>query len=181
MLAPDSPARIDIATDMAIPLISREGFGAVTPAAVARSARCSRQAVHQWFGDQHALRRAVAGRFAARWSRWLTIRTGSHGLPGLLLECDDVGSWCRVWLAMVELAARDEAVGDLVTSLRVREREAVRGALPPSVPVGEAHALLEGLRVQLCHHRPALDFEAACALVDHWLGGAAADGGSSLA
>ncbi|HYH33569.1 MAG TPA: TetR/AcrR family transcriptional regulator [Nocardioides sp.] len=179
MLTPDSAARVDMATDLAIPIVAAEGFASVTPRAIAEKAGCSRQAVHQWFGDQEGLRRVVARRFTGRWCRWAQIRAGKYGVRGLLPDSDDVLSWCRVWLGLVELGARDRAVGDLVASIRRCEQDAVAAALTRSSPSGPLRrpwperalqALVEGLRLQLCHaDLAAPGFEGACEVLDHAL------------
>jgi len=170
ILTPYSSARIDLATDMAIPIVAHGGLTSLTPAAVARAAGCTRQAVHHWFGDQQRLREAVAGRFTARWTRWAELRVHDGGPAALLPECDAVLTWTRVWLAPVEAAPRHAAIAELVAGCHVHEgaslqrgieavirlRHDVDVTVLPAVVTG-VHAMVNGLRMQLVGAANELD------------------------
>ncbi|HEX6148340.1 TetR family transcriptional regulator C-terminal domain-containing protein [Nocardioides sp.] len=145
MLAPDSAARIDLVTDLAIPLVAAEGLVAATPRAIAELAGCTRQAVHQWFGDQTGLRHVVANRFTGRWARWAEIRVHHYGVLGLLPDSPDVRDWTRVWLALAEAAGRDQTVAECVAAGRATELDLVRARVGQTT-ADAVHALVEGLR-----------------------------------
>jgi AcrR family transcriptional regulator len=177
MLTPDSAARIDMATDLAIPVIAERGLRAVTPREIAALAGCSRQAVHQWFGSQEDLRVAVAARFVARWTRWLDVREHVDGLAALLPDCAEVLAWTRAWLALVEAAHRDPQLGRLVDVGRTQERDLVQTALHRVTPrhldddrlvpaTTLVHALVEGLRAQLSHGEPRTTWVEAATVLD---------------
>lgn len=159
MLTPDSAARIDILTDLGIPIVEAAGLHALTPAAVARPAEMTRQAVSQWVGAGPALRLAFARRFAARWRRWTDVRVYFHGPGGLIPDSPPVREWTRVWLAIEECALREPAFADLSRghdayekSLLVRHLQhdiAARHDVAASVlttSVAPLHALVRGLR-----------------------------------
>lgn len=161
MLEEDSPASVAIATDLAIPVIAEHGMGAVTPKSIADRAGCSRQAVHQWFRGE-PISRVVAARFAARWRQWAAVRVRCEGVAGLLPENDDVATWTRVWLGLVELGGRDPEIASMVEAMRDCEVDLIRSALtwrgkgpggPPALPpdheVLAVHCLMEGLRLRL--------------------------------
>lgn len=183
MFMSESPAWIDIATDFAIPLIAERGLGALTPAAIAKAARCSRQAIHQRFGSAEALRRSVAARFLGRWERWLDVRVHLYGVAGLLPDSHDAVSWARVWLALSAHAALDSEVATSVAEIHQAERALVGRALTrqgaeesdvsPEVSEGvitTVHAVVGGLRADRCHHGSSYEevrgtLEAAIGLV----------------
>ena len=62
MSTPDSAALLNMATDLAIPVVLADGLEAVTPRAIGEAAGVSRQAVHQWFGSRAELQAVVAVR-----------------------------------------------------------------------------------------------------------------------
>jgi AcrR family transcriptional regulator len=159
MFAPDSCRREDIAADLGLGIVAAGGLGALTTQSVSARARCSRQAVYQWFGGQEELRRVVARCFGARWRRWVAARTYVAGVGGLLPDSEEVVGWCRAWLAVVEHAPRDPEVAAVVDGVRHGEREEIGGVLgrdPDSEPVALVHAVAEGLRLRLCAARPEL-------------------------
>jgi AcrR family transcriptional regulator len=184
MFAPDSAAWIDIATDLGIPLIADGGFGAITPAAIARPARCSRQAVHQQLGSSEALRRSVCARFLARWSRWVDVRAYQDGIAGLLPDTEEVALWTRVWLACCAYAVSDTEVAAWVADVHATERAVVRSALTqrravhlgtrPQVPdgaVATVQAAVTGLRLECCQLGASFEevrrtLDATLALID---------------
>lgn len=144
MLTPHSAARHDLATDLAIPLVATGGLAALTPRAIGGLAGCSRQAVHQWFGDQTGLRRAVAARFTARWTRWADVRVYQNGLLGLLPDNPQVRDWTRVWLSLTEAATRDSYIASCIATGRAAELDLITARLGPRAD--GVHALVEGLR-----------------------------------
>lgn len=174
MLAPESVALADIATDLAIPVVAAQGLPALTPQAIAHAARCSRQAVHQWFGSRHELQKAVARRFTARWEIWCQLRVGQYGAVGLLPDSAPVLAWTRVWLALTEAAPRDPDLTVAVRAGRAQERAALDSLVrEPPGPVRTAdllHALLDGLRWQLVSGAPGSGFDDAAAMLNRVLG-----------
>ena len=180
MFAPASVAWIDIATDLGIPLIAKGGLGALTPAAIAKPAGCSRQAVHQQLGSAEAMRRAVAARFLARWSRWVDVRAYLEGITGLLPDTEEVTDWVRVWLACCAYTATDTEVARWVADVHASERAVVRSALtrfnssdngPAQIPDGVTatlQATVTGLRVARCHF--GAPFEEVRSTLDATLG-----------
>jgi AcrR family transcriptional regulator len=163
MFAPASAAWVDIATDLGIPLIADGGFGAITPAAIARPARCSRQAVHQQLGSSEALRRSVCARFLSRWSRWSDVRAYQGGIAALLPDTEEVALWTRAWLACCAHGVSDTQVAAWVSDAHATERAVVRSALTrrwavhlgtrPQVPddaVAMVQAAITGLRLECC-------------------------------
>ena len=197
MLADESVAPVDIATDLAIPVVAEGGLAALTPSALAVATGYTRQAIHQWFGGQQLLRQAVAARFVARWRAWVDARTYPAVMAGLLPEDDQVRQWCRVWLALVEAGPRDAEIGGVVALAREGERSVIRTVLlrragsgaPPASDPGEVPALLvsglqclvEGLRTCLCSPEPSLSYEDAVAILDGAVGARPGDGGRHVA
>ncbi|QBR93370.1 TetR family transcriptional regulator [Nocardioides euryhalodurans] len=172
MLVPDSMSREDIAANAAIPLVAAGGPAALTLRAVGEQSGYSPQAVHQWFGSRAALHRAVAGRFVARWTRWVDLRTGRQGIASLLPENDEVAGWARVWLALHHLARADDEVASYLAYTRSVERDSLaRLAGPGGSPEAlvELHALVEGLRLQLCSEVSTDSYAEACRLLDRAL------------
>lgn len=179
MFAPASVAWIDIATDLGTTHRGR-GLGALTPAAIAKPAGCSRQAVHQQLGSAEAMRRAVAARFLARWSRWVDVRAYLDGIAGLLPDTEEVTDWVRVWLACCAYTANDTEVAKWVADVHAIERAVVRSALarfsssdtgPAQVPDGvtaTVQAAVTGLRVARCHF--AVPYEEVRNTLDATLG-----------
>lgn len=148
MLTPDSPAPVDMATDLTIPVIVARGLPGVTPRVIGEAVGCSRQAVHQWFGSASELQWVVASRFAARWNG------GRRG------------------------RRREPRLAELVTHARSQERGLVRcalglrGSLPGAADQATlSHALLEGLRRHLADGAPSLTWEEAAAVLDRGTGG----------
>ncbi len=163
MLTPNSAARYDLATDLAIPLVAAEGLGALTPRAIGELAGCSRQAVHQWFGDQTGLRRAVAARFTSRWTRWTDVRVYQYGVLGLLPDSSTVRDWTRVWLSLIEVATRDNYIAACIAAGRATERELIAARLGPA-SADVVHALVEGLRWRIAADHDYPPRRAAAAL-----------------
>lgn len=170
MFAPDSAARIDVLADLGIPIVAAAGLHSLTPAAVARPAEMTRQAVSQWCGPGPALRLSFARRFAARWRRWTDARVYFYGPSGLIPDSPPTREWTRVWLAIEECALREPEFADLVrdhdayeTSLLIRHlqrdifarRDVAVSVLTPTV--APLHALVRGLRSREAAERVAVD------------------------
>lgn len=187
MLEPDSASRHAMVADLGITIVAEHGWEALTPAALGKALGLTRQAVHQWFGDQQALRLVFAQHFAGRWSRWIGVRVYAHGLHGLLPTSADSRRWTRVWLALVEQGGRDADLRAILAHAREEEAEVLarhlaslatarHGVSVSPLPM-LTHAVLaavEGLRVRACHEpdrdlRPNLDLVAASHL--HTLAG----------
>lgn len=170
MLAAYSSAPIDIATDLAIPLLARRGVPGVTPSAVAGAAGCTRQAVHQWFGGQQTLRVAVAGRFVARWSRWMDLRVRGLGPVALLPLDDDELQWTAARLALAEQGRVDPELGPLLAELDALELSAVRASLGAAdEDCAIIMAVVGGLRAAECRGHEPLTLDEAQALLQHAL------------
>lgn len=177
MLEPDSSSRHAMVTDLGIAIVGEQGWGALTPAALGQALGLTRQAVHQWFGDQHGLRLVFAQHFAGRWSRWIDVRVYAHGLPGLLPTSEDSRRWARVWLALVEQGGRDDDLGAIVAHARAQEAEVLARHLaslvaarhgiavsPLPVLAHATSAAVEGLRVRSCHE-PGADLQPCLDLI----------------
>ena len=159
MLRPDSARREDLATDVGLGIVAEGGLAALTPKAVAVRSGCTRQAVHQWFGGHEELRRVVANVFGVRWRRWVEVRVHADGLIGLLPDSEQTVAWCRVWLAVVEHAPRDQRIAAVVDAVRYAEHEVIAtdlGCASDSDRVGLVHSVVDGLRLHLCAADPDL-------------------------
>lgn len=166
MLAPDSAAREDMCTDVGMGIVAAGGFSALTMQAIGDQCGCTRQSVHKWFGGQDELRHVVMRRFAQRWRRWIRLRVHDDGLVAMIPDCEEVLEWCRVWLALVDHAAREPRLAFVMDGLREAERDEISAALgltPDSDRVAMVQSLVEGLRLNLCTNRPGTrpDFEGA--------------------
>jgi AcrR family transcriptional regulator len=167
MLDPDSSARQAMAGDLGIAIVSEQGWVGLTPASLAAAVGCTRQAVHQWFGDQEALRLVFARVFSGRWQRWTQARLHTGGVTALLPSSEESLHWGRVWLALAEQSTRDPELAALAEHLRVAESAAllrhleraldrdrgIRLSLLP--PLGEGlGAAVDGVRSQVCRGLP---------------------------
>jgi AcrR family transcriptional regulator len=163
MLEPDSASRHAMVTDLGITLVGERGWAALTPASLGQALGLTRQAVHQWFGDQQALRLVFARQFTGRWTRWLDVRVYAHSHRGLLPGSEQTRRWARVWLALVEQSVRDDDLGAIVTHARQEEAALLRRHLaaraaqlhdvrvtPLPVLVDALHGAVDGLRVRAC-------------------------------
>lgn len=155
------------------------------------------------------MRQAVMDRYVARWQRWAEVRTHFHGLAGLLPESPTVAEWCRMWVALVELAFQDDRAAETLQVLRKRERALVRGVLrraagrgrspdemehepghepknetelEPDDELGTAvHCLVEGLRLRLSDSDPDLTFDDARLILERAVGASDRDTGRHVA
>lgn len=177
MLEPDSSSRHAMVADLGITIVAEHGWEALTPAALGKELGLTRQAVHQWFGDQLALRLVFAQHFAGRWSRWIGVRVYAHGLHGLLPTSASSRRWTRVWIALVDQGGRDADLGAILAHAREQEAEVLARHLASlasgryGVPVSPLPVLtngvlaaVEGLRVRACHE-PESDLGACLELV----------------
>jgi AcrR family transcriptional regulator len=145
MFSGSSPAKAEMATDLAIPLLAEGGWSAVTLRTVARAANVTPQAIAAWFPSVNAMRVAIAGRYGERWIRERSS-VAYRRLAGL--PRPDAGSAARsqvvhallpetwleevfdgVWLTVVEAARWDETIGSAVGDVRARERDLVADLL----------------------------------------------------
>ena len=149
MTAPFSSATVDIIVDEGMPLVAEGGLSALSITAVAVRCRCTRQAVQQWCAGT-PIRTLFAERFVARWRRWSEIRSrAGTDLTGLLPEDDEVLTWTRVWLALMEYGRREDGVRQAVEAALGDEVRLVRaGVGPERTPA--IHALVMGLRQARC-------------------------------
>ncbi len=138
-----------MATDRAIPVIAAGGVAAVTPAGLAKVAKCSRQAVAQWFGSTSDLRAAVVRCFLARWAAWHRSRADGYGITGYLPTDPDDLVFTVVWLAIAAFERHDETVADLLRVHRDAEREAILRMDAEGGP-DLVLALVHGLRHAVC-------------------------------
>jgi hypothetical protein len=160
MSAPHSRATVDVITDEGIPLVADGGLAALTITAIAARSRCSRQAVQQWCAGT-SIRTLFAQRFVARWRHWSRIRAREGAdLTGLLPEDDQVLAWTRVWLALLEHGAREDAVRQAVEATLGDELRLVTAAVGPE-RAPAVHALVMGLRQARCLPGAALSAEVA--------------------
>lgn len=149
--------------DLGIALVADRGWTALTPATLADAVGLTRQAVHQWFGDQHRLRLTFAQVFAGRWERWIDVRLYAEGPAGLLPSSEDSHRWSRVWLALVGHGACDPEIAAVARHLHAAQTTALahhlvaearrtrQVAVSPLPPLTDAvAAAVDGLRVQVC-------------------------------
>ena len=145
MFSGSSPAKSEMATDLAIPLLAEGGWPALTLRTVARAANVTPQAIAAWFPSVRAMRVAIAERYG---NRWIRERAYQAGRRLLRVPCPDDLSAARaqvvhallpetwleevfdgVWLTVVEAGRWDEAVGSVVADVQTREQEVVADLL----------------------------------------------------
>ena len=147
MFSRSSPAKAQMATDLAIPILADGGWSALTLRNVAAAANVTPQAIAAWFPSVAAMRAAVAAVYGDRWIRergnLARARTLSASSGGAGLTVPDVAlallpqSWLEevfdgIWLTIVEAGRWDDAIGSSVTAIRSRERDLTRGLLEAS-------------------------------------------------
>ncbi len=130
MFSRSSPAKAQMATDLAIPILADGGWPALA-----------------WFPSVAAMRAAVAAVYGDRWIRergnLARARTFSASSGGAGLTVPDVAlallpqSWLEevfdgIWSTIVEAGRWDDAIGSSVTAVRSRERDLTRGLLEAS-------------------------------------------------
>lgn len=147
MFSRSSPAKAQMATDLAIPILADGGWPALTLRNVAAAANVTPQAIAAWFPSVAAMRAAVAAVYGDRWIRergnLARARTFSASSGGAGLTVPDVAlallpqSWLEevfdgIWSTIVEAGRWDDAIGSSVTAVRSRERALTRGLLEAS-------------------------------------------------
>lgn len=145
MFTGSSPAKGDMATDLAIPLLAEGGWSAITLRTVARAANVTPQAIAAWFPSVTAMRIAIAERYGDRWIRErgcvarrrlfdrprpVAVSTARSEVAHALLP----QTWLEevfdgIWLTVVEAGRWDEAVGSAVADVLERERDVVADLL----------------------------------------------------
>ena len=172
MLRPDSPRRRDIVTDFAIALIAEEGLAALTVRGLARRIRVTPAGVQHWVGPREQMLVAITATFGQRWEQWIGRRTFRDGALALLPSTPDEVTWTRVWLALQELGRTEPEVAGVVSYVRSGER-AVIGRHTPDLDddeVAMALALVDGLRVLVCHDEDVAADSARAMLRRHLVG-----------
>ncbi len=189
--AADTRARI---LEAACDLIAAEGIDEVRIARVAIRARASTALVHHYFSTReelleqallHSFELVALERFGDEPDAG---GSATAGLRRAIVECLPVpGAQERDWVLWVELwlrAARDPELRPVATKLYERYREWIAGVIRAGVESGEfrpdadlealaeeAMALLDGAGVRALLRDPAMDVEAARALVARTLAG----------
>jgi len=145
MFSGSSPAKSEMATDLAIPLLAEGGWSAVTLRTVARAANVTPQAIAAWFPSVSAMRVAIAERYGDRWIRERSYQAGRRLLSvprpdslsaaraqvvhALLAETWLEEVFDGVWPSLVEAGRWDEAVGSVVANVQTREEDVVADLL----------------------------------------------------
>jgi AcrR family transcriptional regulator len=162
MFSRTSPAKADLATDLAIPLMAQGGWSALTLRNMAREGNVTPQAIAAWFPSVHAMRVAIARRYGERWLRereylargrsWWPEGSGPTALPAVGLP-DGVlpraalallpATWLEVvfdgvWLSVVEAGRWDEEISSSVAAVLDAERTLVAELLGGSPGLGQA-------------------------------------------
>ena len=149
MFSLTSPAKAEMATDLAIPLVAEGGWSALTLRNVAAAANVTPQAIAAWFPPVTAMRVAIAERYGARWiqerravARRRMLLSGRAGtrdvrayartaqvtlalLPETWLERVFDG----VWLTVVEAGRWDDRIGSSVSAVEEAEHRLVTDLL----------------------------------------------------
>ncbi|GAA1446582.1 hypothetical protein GCM10009641_70520 [Mycobacterium cookii] len=146
MFSRSSPAKAQMATDLAIPILADGGWPALTLRNVAAAANVTPQAIAAWFPSVAAMRAAVAAVYGDRWIRERDnlartrtfsrdrVRTSSDVAEALLPQSWNEDVYDGIWLTIVEAGRWDETVGAAVATVQDRERDLVRRLLEPSWP-----------------------------------------------
>lgn len=178
MFSRSSPAKAQMATDLAIPILADGGWPALTLRNAATAANVTPQAIAAWFPSVSEMRVAVATRYGDRWiseranvarTRTLSLTAGreAHTLSDVAMALIPQ-SWLEevfdgIWLSIVEASRWDEDISPSVEAVERRERELVRGLLEVSrrseverleCEVDVVLALVRGLRAT---HVPSRD------------------------
>jgi AcrR family transcriptional regulator len=150
MFSGSSPAKAEMATDLAIPLLAEGGWSAVTLRTVARAANVTPQAIAAWFPTVAMMRVAIAERYGHRWIRERAYQAGRRLLRAPRPDDLDAAraqvvqallpeTWLEevfdgVWLTVVEAGRWDELVGSMVADVQAREQEVVADLLEERLP-----------------------------------------------
>lgn len=171
MYCDTSSARSEMATNLAIPLLARDGWSALTLRNMATAGNVTPQAIAAWFPSVVAMRVAVAERYARRWVGHLGLQAHRRALRSgkdvEALTVPDVvtfvlpHTWLEetfdgVWLTIVEAGRWDTRIAVSVAWAQEQERDVIRGLIDPrgrrdrdqlEHEVEQALALVRGLRV----------------------------------
>lgn len=162
MFSRTSPARADLATDLAIPLLAQGGWSALTLRNMAREGNVTPPAIAAWFSSVHEMRAAIARRYGERWLRergyvarrrlWWPTLDGPTALPEVGLP-DGVlpraarallpATWLEnvfdgVWLTIVEAGRWDPDIAAPVAAVLDAERDLVAELLGGTRGLGQA-------------------------------------------
>jgi AcrR family transcriptional regulator len=162
MFSPTSPAKADLATDLAIPLLAQGGWSALTLRNMARAGNVTPQAIAAWFPSVHAMRAAIARRYGERWLRerqylahrrlWWPDRFEPTALAAVGLFDGALpraavallpATWLEelfdgVWLTVVEAGRWDEEIGSSVAAVLDGERSLLAELLGGTPGLGQA-------------------------------------------
>jgi AcrR family transcriptional regulator len=162
MFSRTSPAKADLATDLAIPLLAQGGWSALTLRNMARAGNVTPPAIAAWFPSAHHMRAAIARRYGERWLRergyvarkrlwWPGLDEPSDqpavGLPEGALPRAALAllpaTWLDtvfdgVWLTLVEAGRWDEEIASSVATVMDAERQLVAELLGGTPGLGQA-------------------------------------------
>ncbi|TGN63720.1 hypothetical protein EXE59_06955 [Nocardioides eburneiflavus] len=162
MFSRTSPAKADLATDLAIPLLAQGGWSALTLRKMAKAGNVTPPAIAAWFPSVHEMRAAIAQRYGERWLRergyvarrrlWWPALDETSALPTVGLP-DGVlpraalallpATWLEkvfdgVWLTVVEAGRWDEEIASSVAAVLAAERDLVAELLGGGPGLGQA-------------------------------------------
>ena len=162
MFSRTSPAKADLATDLAIPLLAQGGWSALTLRNMAREGNVTPPAIAAWFPSVHAMRAAIARRYGERWLRergyvarrrlWWPALDEPSALPAVGLPAGVLpraalallpATWLEnvfdgVWLTVVEAGRWDEEIASSVAAVLDAERDLVAELLGGKPGLGQA-------------------------------------------
>src|SRR5262245_41457482 len=129
MLRPNSEGRGDRVVDAAIGVIAEHGLAGVTVRGIAARIHVAPPTLLAWFGSRDRFVRIIALTYCDRWTKWIHGRMYEHGTLALLPGNDDEIVWTRVWMAICDLARRDDDIAYAVGRTVDFERWVVRSGL----------------------------------------------------
>lgn len=162
MFSRTSAAKVDLATDLAIPLLAQGGWSALTLRNMAREGNVTPQAIAAWFPSVHEMRVAIARCYGERWLSergylarrrvWWPDSFESRALPAVGLPEGALSraalallpaTWLEevfdgVWLSVVEAGRWDEQIGSSVAVILDAERDLVAELLGGTPGLGQA-------------------------------------------
>jgi AcrR family transcriptional regulator len=162
MFSRTSPAKADLATDLAIPLLAQGGWSALTLRNMAREGNVTPPAIAAWFPSVHEMRAAIARRYGERWLRergyvarrrlWWPALDEAPALPTAWLPDGALpraalallpATWLEnvfdgVWLTVIEAGRWDEEIGSSVSAILDAERDLVAELLGGTPGLGQA-------------------------------------------
>ncbi|GAB3018353.1 hypothetical protein GCM10011376_00740 [Nocardioides flavus (ex Wang et al. 2016)] len=162
MFSRTSPAKSNLATDLAIPLLAQGGWPALTLRNMAREGNVTPQAIAAWFPSVRDMRVAIARTYGERWLRerghqarrrmrfphiYQPPPPPAVGVPdGLLPRAVFAllpATWLEevfdgVWLSVVEASRWDEVISSSVGAVEDGERRLVSELLGGQPGLGRA-------------------------------------------